>query len=585
MKQYIQKIFSDILGQMFSMGKISILPNIEISVPEPQFGDYATNIALKLSKQLKQSPVELAEKLVAELRASDTKKHFSDITQKAGFINFKISESYLIKNLSLILEQKNLYGASIKGAGQTVLVEYFQNNVAKLPHIGHLRSAVIGDALLRILRFQGYKAISDTHIGDWGTQFGILLYAFKTMGDREVVSKDPINELNKLYVAMTEKIDSNPELHELGKQEFAKLEKGDKENRELWQWFVDVSLEDFNRYKSLLDLLPFDFNLGESFYEDKMPAVLEELKSKDLVETGETGELYVDLEPFALGRCILVKSDGATTYHLRDFATYIYRRKEFNFYKNLYVVDNRQSHHFNQLFKVLELAGYEVYQDSLHIDFGFMSLPEGAISTRKGTVISLQSLIDEGKERALAVINEKNPELSNKEDVALKVARSAIKYFDLSHNRKTEITFMWDIALSFDGNTGPYLQYTHARINGILRKFGIESHPKLGEGSLKPEILRSAQNDSIDEKELMVMRHLNQFPEILENVLDEYTPNLLCNYLFELAQNFNSFYQSVSVLNEPDENLKQFRLSLCMATAQVINNGLYLLGIEALEEM
>lgn len=573
MHNYIHALFSDILGPMFTSGKLSVLPSVEISTPDLAFGDYATNIALKLAKPLHQAPQVVAEQLVTELRSLDTKGHFSEITAVNGFINFTVSQKYLLENVAKILDQGQLYGSSVVGSGQKVVVEYFQNNVAKPPHVGHLRSAVIGDSLLRILRSQGYSAISDTHIGDWGTQFGILLHAFKTVGDRSVVEKDPINELTKLYVEMSAKIDEDPAQRDLGKAEFKKLEEGDSENRELWEWFVKVSMEDFTRYKELLQLLPFDHNLGESFYEDKMPAVLEELRKKDLVETGETGELYVDLEPYSLGRCILVKSDGATTYHLRDFATYIYRKKEFDFFRNIYVVDNRQSHHFDQLFKVLELAGFPAYQDSRHVDFGFMSLPEGAISTRKGTTISLQNLIDEANARALAIIQEKNPELKDKESVAKQVGLAAIKYFDLSHNRKTEIVFTWDQALSFEGNTGPYLQYAHARIHGILRKAGQNEEFKR-DVEITPH-----------ELDMVVLRKLLKFEETLQYVLEDYTPNLLCNYLFELAQNFNTFYQTVPVLQEGDVELRNFRLALIKATAQVLNNGLYLLGISAPEEM
>lgn len=575
MKQYIHALFSDILGKMYTADKLSVLPVVELSVPDPQFGDYATNVALRLAKQLGQSPQDIASKLAVELKSFDIQHRFSDITSVGGFINFRVSKEFLLQNMRAVLEHGDLYGASTVGGGKPVVVEYFQNNVAKPPHVGHLRSAVVGDSLLRIFRTQGYKTISDTHIGDWGVQFGILLHAFKTMGDRSVVEKDPINELNKLYVEMTNKIDADESLRDLGKAEFKKLEDGDTENRELWQWFVRVSLEDFERYRQLLDLLPFDHNLGESFYEDKMPAVLDELNKKGLVKTGETGEQYVDLEEYKLGRCILVKSDGATTYHLRDFATYIYRKQEFDFYKNLYIVDNRQSHHFTQLFKVLELAGYPTAQDSSHVDLGFMSLPEGPISTRKGNIISLQALMDEGLKRALSIIKEKNPGLGNKEAVALQVARAAIKYFDLSHNRKTEFTFTWDSALSFEGNTGPYLQYTHARIHGIKRKAGGEID------------ISQVFDDkiTISEQENNVLRKLLQFQEILETITIEYTPNLLCNYLFELAQNFNSFYQAIPVTQEADEQLKAFRLQLITATAQVINNGLYVLGIDAPEEM
>jgi len=565
-----------------ALSNLSLTPHvdrIDITVPDSAFGDYSTNVALVLAKRMKQNPKELADIITQQVIDWDKEKKLEKVEEKAGFINFTFATSYLLENAHKILDQGDLYGCSVHGEGKTVIVEYFANNVAKPPHVGHLRSAVIGDCLKRIIKSQGYKTISDTHIGDWGVQFGILIWAYKHLDGKNVLeaaSENPIDALNQLYIEANSQIESRPEIREESKAEFVKLEKGDVENRILWQKFVDVSLQDFDSYRKALDILPFDHNLGESFYEDKMPAVLEELKSKDLVKTGETGELYVDLEDYNLGRCILVKSDGGTTYHLRDFATYIYRRKEFNFYKNVYVVDNRQSHHFKQLFKALELAGYPVEKDTTHVDFGFMSLPEGAISTRKGTTIALKSVLEEANNRALNIIEEKNPELANKEAIAELVALAAIKYFDLSHNRKTEIVFTWDKALSFEGNTGPYLQYTHARIHGILRKANI-TYP-LTANMAEPVLnLRHEENS--------VLRKLCQFPDIIAQVSEDYLPNILCNYLFELSQTFNAFYQEVPVMQETSDELKLFRLQLITATAQVIKNGLYLLGIEAPEEM
>jgi arginyl-tRNA synthetase len=552
---------------------------LEISVPESAFGDYATNAALILAKQLKLNPSEIASQAAAEFAKLDVKKVFEQAYEAKGFINFKLSQQALLENLHAALKQKDDFGKTGFGAGKTVVVEYFQNNVAKPPHVGHLRSAVVGDSLLRLMRFLGYHALSDTHIGDWGTQFGILILGYKTSGDQALVEKDPINELNKLYVEMSAKIEQQPELREQAKAEFAKLEKGDAENRKLWQWFVMESVADFERYRELLGLLRFDHNLGESFYEDKMPAVMEGLRTKGLAQRGETGEEYVDLEQYGLGRCILIKSDGATTYHLRDLATYIFRKGEFDFWKNIYVVDNRQSHHFKQLFKVLELLGYPAATDSIHVDLGFMSLPEGAISTRKGNIISLQNLVDEAQKRAVKIIEEKNPDLLNKSAVAKMVALAAIKYFDLVHNRKTEFVFTWDKALSFEGNTGPYLQYTHARIFGILRKYNFQFPISNFQINPKSEIL------NLKSEELSVLRKLHQFPEILEQVAQDYLPNQLCNYLFELSQAFNSFYQEIPVIQETDDELRLFRLQLITATAQTIKNGLYLLGIEAPEEM
>lgn len=581
MKGYILELVKESMNQLAPSEAEAVFASsvLDVSYPRPGFGDYATNAAMVTFKKFQDSPatspMEFASRLAEAIQSVDGGKTFSKVEAVSGFINLTLSEEFLISGIQKILNQKETFGSSDIGSGRKVVFEYFQNNIAKPPHVGHLRSAVIGDSLVRIFKSLGYQTVTDTHIGDWGTQFGILLYAYKTMGDKSAVEQDPIQELNKLYVAMSAKIEQQPELRDLGKAEFKKLEDGDAENRELWKWFIRVSMEDFERYRSMLGLLEFDHNLGESFYEDKMQSVLDELSSRNLITVGDDGEQYVDLEADGLGRCILVKSDGATLYHLRDLATYIYRKREWDFYRNNYVVDVRQSHHFRQLFRILGMMGYPAETDSRHIDFGFMSLPEGAISTRKGTVISLENLMGEAEKRALEIINVKNPELVNKEAAAKKVALSAIKYFDLSHNRTTEIVFSWDKAISFEGNTGPYLQYTHARIHGIMRKGGIE-HSSV-----------SMPNESIGftEHELVVMRKLHQFPEIVGICADDYTPNLLCNYLFELSQNFNSFYQAVPVLQEQDEQKRAARLAIITATAQVIRNGLYLLGIEAPEEM
>ncbi len=577
-KQSVQAISPDEATAVLGSGVF------DVAYPKAGFGDYATNAAMVLFKKFNQAPgknpAEFAEVLASKISELDHQNTFVKIESAGGFINFTLSEQFLLKRLQDVLQQAENFGRSEIGAGRTMIVEYFQNNIAKPPHVGHLRSAVIGDSLVRILKFANYKTITDTHIGDWGVQFGILLHAYKEFiksgGDKSQIEKDPVIELNKLYVDMSAQIDAQPELRDLGKAEFQKLESGDQENKELWDWFVKASLDDFDHYRQLLGITAFDHNLGESFYEDKMSAVLKDFEDKGLITVGETGEKYVDLEEQGLGRCILVKSDGATTYHLRDFATYIYRKNTFDFYRNLYIVDVRQSHHFRQLFRVLEMAGYPAETDSAHLEFGFMSLPEGAISTRKGTTVSLDNLISEANKRALEIIQEKNPDLADKEKIASEVALAAIKYFDLSHNRSTEIIFTWEKALSFEGNTGPYLQYTHARIHGIFRKMGqsLESHQSSREftGELAPQ-------------EILVLRKIQLFQEIVESTSEQYLPNVLCNYLFELAQTFNAFYQEIPILKEDDEAKRAMRLNLIKATAQVLKNGLGLLGIEAPEEM
>jgi arginyl-tRNA synthetase len=569
----IESLIKNIFKNEFSDIEIE---KINISVPTDwSFGDLTTNIAFIESKKRQLSPQVIATQIADKIKSSKP-DNFEDIYAAGGFINFVLSDKYLLENLNNITHEQNDWTDIKIGQDKTIIVEYFQNNVAKPPHVGHLRSAVVGDSLARIFKFLGFNVLTDTHLGDWGTQFGILIYAYKNFGDKEIILQDPVNELNKLYVEMTKRIEANPSLRELGKEEFKKLETGDEENRQLWRWFVDVSLEDFNRYHRKLGLLDFDYNLGESFYEDKMAKIFELFNQKGLVSTGETGEKYVDLEKYGLGRCILYKSDGASTYHMRDFATYIYRKENFDFYRNYYIVDNRQEHHFRQLFKVLELAGFPAQTDSRFVSLGFMSLPEGPISTRKGNIISLDNLLSQAQVQSQEIIEEKNSNLENKDQVAKMVALAAVKYFDLSHNPKTEFTFTWEKAISFEGDTGPYLQYTHARICSILRKSNILIS-SLDEIEIK--------NLELSSKERDILRKIYQFYTLVQSIADNLSPNTLCNYLFELSQLFNSFYQDVPVLLENDEGLKKVRLNLCFGVAHIIKTGLDLLGIEAPEEM
>jgi arginyl-tRNA synthetase len=575
-KIYLQHLLAESLSELKLTATLDADP--QISAPEMKFGDFSTNAAMVLAKKLKANPKEIAEKLVEVLKRYDTKKVFSEIVPVGGFVNFRLSESFLLANLEKILSEKELYGASLLGQGKKILVEYFQPNVAKPLHLGHLRTAIIGDSLFRILKSQGFMAESDTHLGDWGTQFGLLILAFKKYGDITLVEKDPISELNKLYVRINTEIEAAPALREEGKSEFVKLEQGDEENRKLWTKFRDWSWKEYEVVYEDLSIRKADHDWPESFFEDKMPEVVKELKAKGLLVESQ-GAQIVDLEQYGLGIAVVVKSDGGTTYLLRDLATYIFRKKE-GFEKQLYVVDVRQSHTLAQTFKILELAGYITSpEEAVHVAYGFLTLPEGAMSTRKGTVVGATEFIKNVQTEALRIIEEKNPDLSEKEIVAKKVAAAALKYFDLSHNLKSDIVFDPKTAISFEGNTGPYLQYTHARIHGILRKVSDDLKP-----SDRNKIPASA-GITFKAEDFLVLRKLSKFPEVVEQVARELLPNLLCNYLFELSQNFNTFYEKAPILSETDENLKAFRLQLISATAQVLNNGLFLLGIDAPEEM
>ncbi len=576
-KSYLAQLFRQaITGLGFD------LPEVTISMPQEQFGDYSTNSCLILAKQAGKNPQALAEQIVKKITELDKGKVFDSIAATAGFINARLSLQALIENFSSILKQKEKFGSSGLGKKEKILVEYFQPNIAKPLHLGHLRTAVIGDALFRILQFCGYKTESDTHLGDWGTQFGLLLCAYKQWGNDQLIEKNPIDELNQLYVKIHNEMEKDLELREKGKAEFVKLEQGDKENRGLWKKFTAWSWQEFEIVYSDLGIRKSDHNWGESFFEDKMPKVVEELKQKGLLKESQ-GAQIVDLNEYNLGVAVIIKSDGGTTYLLRDLATYIYRKSK-GFVKQLYVVDVRQSHTLAQTFKILELIGHiKGPHEAVHVAYGFLTLPEGAMSTRKGTAVGAKEFILDVQNRALDIIKEKNPDLKNKEQVAKKVATSAIKYFDLSHNLKSDIVFEPEEAITFEGNTGPYLQYTYARIHGILRKSSSNVIP--AKAGIQEWISGSSPKMTVNNHELAVLRKLHQFPEIVEQVAVDLLPNILCNYLFELSQTFNTFYQAVPVLQEKDENTKSFRLQLIIATAQVIQNGLHLLGIEAPEEM
>ena len=589
MKAYISELIREAITQISPDEASAVLGSgvFDVSYPKSGFGDYATNASMVLFKKFNsaptENPVDFATLLAGKLTELDSPHQphlkeggrggvFSKVESAGGFINFWLSENYLVNNLQNILETKDEFGKSSEGNNTKILVEYFQPNMAKPLHLGHLRTAIIGDSLFKILKFSGFNVESDTHLGDWGTQFGLLVLAFKKWGDLEIIKKDPIVELNKLYVRINSEIDTNPDLREVGKQEFVKLEQGDEEVKKIWQQFRDWSWEEYNIIYDDLGVRKSDNDWPESFFADKMPAVLDELKAKNLLVDSQ-GAQIVNLEDHGLGIAVVVKSDGGTTYLLRDLATYIYRQQQ-GFAKQLYVVDNRQSHTLNQTFKILELLGYiKSPSDAIHIAYGFLSLPDGAMSTRKGTIIGANELIVKAQEKAIQIIEEKNPDLENKLVVSKQVMQSAIKYFDLSHNYKSDIVFNWDKALSFEGNTGPYLQYTYARINGVFRKASLVVPSNL------PEIT------DLVEQELMVLRKLNQFPEVIAQVAGNYTPNILCNYLFELSQVFNSFYEVVPILKETNTSKQQFRTGLIAGTAQVLKNGLGLLGIEAPEQM
>jgi len=575
MQEKIKKLIEQMICAEF--GEIKAPDFSVVPAEREEFGDYTSNVAMMLAKTLKKNPMEVARALASEMQTYIPELIKRIDVAVPGFVNIHINDSAILAISNDVLKNPDTWGKSQEGKDKTVILDYFQLNIAKKPHVGHLRSAVIGDALKRILHARGYQTIADTHVGDWGTQFGILLWAWKNRvseKDKIIYQEDPFKNLEKLYKVGNHEILRNPEVREFAKAEFAKLEQGDKENRETWQWMVDISMKKLEQSATRLKLLAFEEHKGESAYENAMAPIKEDALAKGVAKKTDDGAVIVDLTGKGLDEAVLIKSDGASTYLLRDLATIKYRKEKHNFWKNLYVVDNRQSHHFQQLFRVAELLGFEGVGASEHVQFGFMKLPEGAMSTRAGNTISLDAVLDEAEARAREVIRVKNPDLADADEVAKKVGLGAIKFFDLSHNRKSDVVFRWEDVLSFEGNTGPYIQYTYARIKSILRKSG--------EGKGEYIFSESVEMGSVERN---LMFSCTRLPEAMDRVIETWSPHLLATYLFELAQKANEFYHARPILSEENEEKKQFLLSLVQAVATTLATGLYLLGIDAPEEM
>jgi arginyl-tRNA synthetase len=571
-KQAIQTALSQVDANIATKTDVA---SIHLEHPKSDvFGDYSTNIAMQLAPILKKSPMDIAAELITHLEKSLPPFIKKIETAPPGFINFSLTDEWLQQQITQIITkeaktEQPLY--SNIGQNEPVIIEYSSPNIAKPMSIGHFRTTVLGDSLKRIYKSLGYNTISFNHIGDWGVQFGILLYAYKRFGDKTKVEHDPIGELNKLYVEFHRLMADQPALKRKGRIEFRKLEEGDKENRELWQWFKDVSMKEFHAMYQTLGIEPFDYELGESFYIDKMQAEVDELIKKKIATKGSAGEIYVDLEQEKLGRFIVKKSDGSSIYGTRDLATYRYRKAQFDFTKMVYVVGNEQSHYFRQLFRVLELLGFDTPNQAVHVNYGLVKLASGEkMSTRKGNTITSKDLVDRAIKKALAHINEKNPNLPNKEEVAAQVGIGALKYINLFQNRITEIKFDWDQALSYEGNTGPYIQYTYARLKSILRK---EQPSSTADISLLT-----------DEREHGILRILYRLGEAAEVAAKEFAPNFIAEYLHTLASAANDYYAHTPIL-KAEQNIKKARLLLIQAIAIQLEDGLSLLGIEAPEEM
>lgn len=529
-----------------------------------EMGDIAFP-AFSLAKVERKAPQAIAADIVEKLDSDG----FEKIVATGPYVNFFLNKAAISHaTLTQIIEEKENYGQQDCGEGEQVTIDMSSPNIAKPFSVGHLRSTVIGDALANIYEKMGYKALRINHLGDWGKQFGLLIVAYKLWGDKAAVEANPISELLKLYVRINAEADEKPELDEEGRKWFKKLEDGDAEALELWQWFRDESLVEFNRIYDKLNIT-FDYIQGEAFYNDKMDKGIEILKAKHLLQESK-GAMIVNLEDYNLPPALIMKSDGATLYITRDIATALYRKEQYHFTKNIYVVGQEQANHFKQLKAVLKEMGFDWSDDMLHIPFGLVTKDKKKLSTRKGNIILLEPTLDEAVARALSQIEAKNPDLKDKEAVAEAVGVGAVKFYDLKTDRENGYDFDLEAMVSFEGETGPYVQYAYARIQSILRK-----------GNFAPTI--DNQYQLTDAESWEIIKHLQGFAAVIEKAADKYDPSLIAKYAINLAQAFNKYYAHTRILNESPE--RDSRLALAYATGIVLKEALRLLGVEAPEKM
>ncbi|WP_195979794.1 arginine--tRNA ligase [Clostridium butyricum] len=533
--------------------------------PKPEMGDYAFP-CFQLSKVMRKAPNMIAE----ELKGLIDSEGFERIESLGPYLNFFVDKGVFAKNtLNKVLEEGDNYGASNIGEGKTVCVEYSSPNIAKPFHVGHLFTTAIGNSLYKMFKKEGYNTVGLNHLGDWGTQFGKLISAYNRWVDEEALEKAPIDELLRIYVKFHEEAKKDPSLEDEARANFKALENGDAEATALWNRFRDLSLKEFERVYDILDV-KFDSLNGEAFYNDKMDVVVDELKEKGLL-VESNGAQVVMLEDYNMPPCIVLKADGASIYATRDLAAAMYRKKTYDFHKCVYVVGTPQALHFKQVFKVLDLAGHEWAKDCVHVGFGLVKFADRKLSTRDGSIVLLDDLLREAVEKTMEAIKDKE-EIKNKEEVAKKIGVGAVIFTYLKNSREKDIVFDWKEILSFEGETGPYVQYAYARGNSILERAGEFS------GSIDYSKLSSKE-------EFELVKSLGNFNNIITLALDKLEPSILTRYVIEVAKGFNKFYNAHSVLNLEDEELKRARLNLVKASLQVIKNGLELLGIGVVEKM
>ncbi len=546
-----------LLSNITNIEKDEILNTIEI--PNSDMGDFAFP-CFRLAKSMKKAPNIIANELAEKIEKKD---FISNIKVVNAYINFYINkEFYVSQVLKEIFAQESNFGKSQMGNGKTICIDYSSPNIAKPFHIGHLRSTVIGNSLYKIYKKLGYNVVGINHLGDWGTQFGKLIVAYKKWGNKELVEKDDIKELSKIYVKFHEESQKNPSLDDEARLWLVKLQENDAEATELWKWFCEISMKEFERIYDMLDI-KFDSYAGESFYNDKMQAVVEEIKEKNLLVESE-GAKIVDLEKYNMPPCLILRSDGGTLYPTRDISAAIYRKNTYNFEKCLYLTALDQNLHFAQWFKVIELMEYDWAKDLHHIPFGLVSFIEDGevkkLSTRKGKVLLMEDILNSAIEKTLSIINEKNPNLENKEKVAKEVGIGAVIFNDLFNSRVKNVIFDLERMLNFQGETGPYVQYTHARACSVLNKEGFSKN-----------ILENIDFNLIsDEYSFELVKLLSQYPQKIIDSANKFEPFIITRHLINICQAFNKFYDENNIKNSEEyaKHLINFMMKIILKIAK-----------------
>lgn len=565
MKKKICQYLSSILKEMSTE---ELLELVEIP-PEDTMGDLAIP-CFAMAKKMHKSPVQIASQLVEKLNEQKATLGIEETKNIGAYCNIFLKRDQFVEKCFDMLQQENC-GVSQCGAGKTICMDYSSPNIAKNFHVGHLRTTVIGNSLYKIYQKLGYNVVRINHLGDWGTQFGKLIVAYKLWSNEELVKEKGIEELLRIYVKFNEESKKNESLIVEAREWFVKMEQNDPETMKIWEWFKEISMVEFERVYDLLGI-SFDSYLGESFYRDKVPALVEELKQKGLLQESQ-GAQVIDLEEYQMPPCLITKSDGGSIYHSRDIAAILYRKEQYHFNKCLYVTGLEQSLHFKQIFKAIEVMGYDWSDELVHVPYGLVSMSGEKLSTRNGNIVYAEDILKEAIERAYQAIMEKNPSLKDKEETAKKVGVGAIIFHDLFNQRIKNVDFSWKEVLNFDGTTGPYAQYTYARAKSVLRKYG----KKVDTSGIDYTVLT-------DDASYNLIKVLTGYEAAITNAAEKYEPSIVARYVILLATAFNRFYHECPIL-QAEEKEKAARLLLVYVVQKVLCEACGLLGMECPEEM